>query len=64
MDYKYTAKLNLEDEGVLVNEGNDIEELMMWMYEQAEVSSHNANIRGEVMDNATQSIVKNFHYNP
>lgn len=62
MNHKYTATLHLEDEGELMNEGNDIDELMLWMAEQAEVSSHNANIRGEVVDNATQNVVKRFHY--
>lgn len=64
MNHKYTAKLHLEDEGVIENEGDDIDELLMWMHEQAEVSSHNKNINGEVTDNASNNVVKRFQYNP
>ena len=39
-----------------------IEELLVWMQDQAEVSFYQ--VKGEITDNANQHIVKQFQYSP
>lgn len=62
MKHKYTAKLYLEDGEVILNTADDIEELIEWMNEQTEESLDD--VKGEIIDNATQQVVKNFPDNP
>lgn len=62
MDHKYMAKIFLEDDEIIINEGDTIEELLVWMQDQAEVSFYQ--VKGEIIDNATHKVVKEFQYSP
>lgn len=62
MKHKYTAKVYLEDGEIILNSGDDVEELTAWMNTQAEASFDEIN--GEIIDNMTQQIVKHFQYTP
>lgn len=62
MKHKYTAKIYLDDGEAIFTSGNDIEELIAWLNSQAEASFGELN--GEIIDNATQEVVKHFQYVP
>lgn len=62
MKHKYTAKIYFDDGEMILSSGDDIEELMMWMNNQAEASF--GEIKGEIIDNMTHQIVKQFEFTP
>lgn len=62
MKHRYTAKVYFEDGESMLNTGDDIEELIIWMNSQAEANFGQTN--GEIIDNHTQHVVKGFQYNP
>lgn len=62
MTYRYTAKIYQGDGEILVHSGNDMSDLMQWMHEQAETSYDE--VLGEVIDNESKEVVKNFKYTP
>lgn len=62
MKHKYAAKIHFQDGETLVNSGDDVEELINWINNQAEASFDEVN--GEILDIKTQQIVKHIQYIP
>ena len=62
MKHQYTAKMYLDDDEVIENSGDDLEQLSVWMDEQAE--SAFSTIKGEILDNKTHEVIKRFEFNP
>ena len=60
MKHKYAAKVYLQDGEILTNTGDDVDELIIWMQDHTE-SSYDL-IKGEIIETATQQIVKHFQY--
>ncbi len=61
MKHRYTAKIIFEDGESLLNSANDVEELIVWLNNQAESSFGQSN--SNIIDNQTQQVIKNFQYN-
>lgn len=62
MKHRYMAKIYFEDGQIIENSGNNLEQLMTWMTDQAEATF--SDIKGEVFDNHTHSIIKTIQYSP
>lgn len=62
MTPNYTAKMYLDKDEILQNSGDDMDQLYTWMLAQAEDKF--GNIRGEVIDNVTQEVVRQFRKVP
>ncbi|MHB1946643.1 MAG: hypothetical protein ACYCQI_00840 [Gammaproteobacteria bacterium] len=62
MTPNYTAKMYLDKDEILQNTGDDMDQLYTWMLAQAEDKF--GNIRGEVIDNMTQEVVRQFRKVP
>jgi len=62
MTPNYTAKMYLDKDEILQNSGDDMDQLYTWMLAQAEGKF--GNIHGEVIDNMTQEVVRQFRKVP
>lgn len=62
MAHKYTAKLYYGERVIADNSGDDIEQLYIWMIVQA--NGKLGDVHGEVMDNQTQKIIRQFRKSP
>lgn len=64
MQYKYTARLTIENdqENVILNPGDDIDVLTAWIKDQMDGSEED--MLGEIIDNKTHQIIKHFRYVP
>lgn len=62
MKHRYTAKLYLNDEEFIENFGDDLDQLYIWMSEQAE--SAFSTIKGEILDNKKNAIIRKFEFIP
>lgn len=60
MKHRYTAKIYLENGEILINSGDNVEELTAWI--NAEVESNFDEVKGEVIDNNTETVVKSIQY--
>lgn len=62
MGQKYTAKIYLEKDELLNKSGDDLDGLYMWMLTQAE--GQFGNVHGDIIDNKTQEVVRQFRKAP
>ncbi|MBI2785595.1 MAG: hypothetical protein HYX60_04515 [Legionella longbeachae] len=62
MSNQYTAKIYVDDVMIADSSGDDVEQLYIWML--AQVNGAPGNIRGEIIENATQNIVRHFKKAP
>lgn len=59
---KYTAKLYLAKDEIVDSEGDDIDKLYSWMLAQAEGKF--GSVHGEIIDNKTNKVVRQFRKSP
>ncbi|AOU90865.1 hypothetical protein LEAN103870_15035 [Legionella anisa] len=58
MSHQYAAKIYVDDTIIANSSGDNVEQLYVWML--AKVNGSRGNIRGEIIENATQKIVRHF----
>ena len=61
MKHIYTAEIYFEDGEIMINTADDIEELVIWINNQAE--STFGQTKAKIIDNHTQHIVKVLQFN-
>ena len=62
MSFRYTAKMYFDNNEVTHESGDDVDELYNWMLTKAQGKF--GNWHGEVIDNKTHEIVRNFRKAP
>lgn len=62
MSEQFTASVYCKEERIATQTGNDIDQLYTWMLIQ--VNGHFDDIRGEIIDNKTNNIVRTFRKAP
>ncbi|KTD73697.1 hypothetical protein [Legionella tucsonensis] len=62
MSEQFTANVYCKEERIATQTGNDIDQLYTWMLIQ--VNGHFDDIRGEIIDNQTNNIVRTFRKAP
>lgn len=62
MTQRYTARIYADEKIIMHTSGDDVEKLYIWML--AQVNDTPGNIRGEVIHNATQEVVRRFKKAP